>query len=723
MGLIHDSRSHELKFSYIAGTVSCDCRNRFERQLFRSTRGNCYVRFSNIDQFIVDSVTGNPTMKMVFIVFYKSVAIEVKIKKIMDAFSAKMYPLPDMDNSAVVAEVMDVNYTELHDSYITLVRNRDSRLQLCDEYTAHLEFWDWCILREKSVFHTLNLFKPDVRGILRGEGWVPLSQLVAAQAVVRQAHSSIDTSMPSYVDILHKPWPTPPTHFKLNDFRWPFQEFVNTYGVPRYKEVNPALFTAATFPFLYGVMYGDMGHGSILLGFGLFLVMSYSSMAKGKRDIGEMVSSMYMSRWMLLLMGFFSVYCGLIYNDYFALGLDLFGSRWTFTNTGDSYVGQPKCNVDGGPCTVYPFGVDPAWHRAENDLLYMNSMKMKMSVILGIIQMTVGIGLKGFNAKYFKEKLDFYSEFIPMIIFDLCLFGYMVFLIFVKWIINWEARMLSATCFSDFATDTHCTSLDTSCTTPSGTPCTFDSTTEEKCPLNYGGTGDGCSPPSLITTLINIILQIGNVDEPMFYGQGTIQIILLSVGVGCIPVLLFAKPIMLYRMRESKGARKITDMFCSEDSLVGNNSLHKSTFPYDILEKTASEEEVKEEDQEEDFMEIAIHQAIETIEFVLGMVSNTASYLRLWALSLAHTELATVFWEKCMLSVISTGNPIYIFMGFMVFWSVTFGVLLCMDVLECFLHALRLHWVEFQSKFYKADGIPFTPYSISDIIKSSNTFA
>lgn len=96
-----------------------------------------------------------------------------------------------------------------------------------------------------------------------------------------------------------------------------------------------------------------------------------------------------------------------------------------------------------------------------------------------------------------------------------------------------------------------------------------------------------------------------------------------------------------------------------------------------------------------DFGEVMIHQLIETIEFILGTVSNTASYLRLWALSLAHSQLAKVFFDNCLNGGFHNGSVIELYIGFFVFMGATFGVLMCMDLLECTLHTLRLHWVEF----------------------------
>merc|ERR1712241_1267627 len=104
------------------------------------------------------------------------------------------------------------------------------------------------------------------------------------------------------------------------------------------------------------------------------------------------------------------------------------------------------------------------------------------------------------------------------------------------------------------------------------------------------------------------------------------------------------------------------------------------------------------------------------IEYVLGTVSNTASYLRLWALSLAHAQLAEVFYEKTILTGIETFSGGAVFVSCAVFFGMTIAVLMMMDVLECFLHALRLHWVEFQNKFYYADGVAFTPFSYAAFI-------
>lgn len=663
-------------FSTIAGVIFQSDQDRFARTMFRATRGNAFTEFHYIPEPLRDPATGNVVMKSVFVVYYqggRDSAMSLRISRICTSFNASIYTWPRSETEALeqIAQADQVmeDKRKAVEAYEKFLLEECGYLFKCSREGGNslMEEWRMFCLKEKSLFATLNKFDGDVT--LRADCWFPAEEEEAIKSLLILSSSSSSSLtarkevsamlLTSSSSFSSRTASGAPTYIKENEVIGSFQLIVDTYGVPRYKEANPALFAIVTFPFLFGVMFGDVGHGLMLLTLGLWAVFQARHLEKDKT-----LKPLHSHRYLLLAMGFFAVYAGLIYSEFFAIGLNLFGSRWSCPadDSNSSFIectpNYDTLNSPRGP-GPYPFGIDPAWDVANNQLLFVNSFKMKASVLFGVTQMLLGVGLKFANSIYFKNYTDLIFECIPQLAFMLALFAYMDLLIMIKWV--------------------------------------------------YPTTN---SSPGLIDTMITMGLTGGGVKEggALYSNQAHAQSILFSVAVWSVPLMLIPKPVILWiqhKFSTSRGRNGITRMWQRTDS--GDDRSH-------LLTSTLPKESTQEADEEFEMGEVAIHQAIETIEYVLGTVSHTASYLRLWALSLAHQQLSLVFIEKTLYAAMSSEipmilNAVPIYIGFAVFLGVTTAILLGMDVMECFLHTLRLHWVEFQSKFYKADGVKFKPFS------------
>ncbi|XP_039368908.1 V-type proton ATPase 116 kDa subunit a [Mauremys reevesii] len=670
------------KLGFTAGVIKRERMVPFERLLWRACRGNIYLRYTEMDTALEDPITKEQMKKNVFIIFYQGEQLNQKIKKICDGFRATVYTCPE--SAAERREMADGVNTRIEDLNAVITQTESHRQRLLREAAANMWTWGIKVKKIKAIYHILNCCNIDVtQQCVIAEIWFPVADSGRIKRALQQGmERSGSTISPILTAVQSKM--APPTFNRTNKFTAGFQNIVDAYGVGSYREMNPAPYTIITFPFLFAVMFGDCGHGAVMLAFALWMVTNEKTLLAQKSD-NEIWNTFFGGRYLILLMGIFSIYTGFIYNDCFSKSFNIFGSSWHTrpmfrNNTWNPHVLEANQVLQLDPAVPgvysgnpYPFGIDPIWNIASNKLTFLNSYKMKMSVVMGITQMVFGVTLSLFNHIYFKKTINIVLQFIPEMIFILCLFGYLVFMVIFKW-------------------------------------CRFDVHVSQKA-------------PSILIHFINMFLFNYNdpTNGPLYPHQKEVQSFLVIFALIAVPWMLLFKPFIL-RANHRRAQHMLQTPAISENPA---GDIEVEIIDSNHAKKAGQEDHSgdhgghDDHDEEFNFGDMFVHQAIHTIEYCLGCISNTASYLRLWALSLAHAQLSEVLWTMVMnigLKNSGWGGLIGVFIIFAIFAVLSVAILLVMEGLSAFLHALRLHWVEFQNKFYVGTGYKFSPFCFKSII-------
>lgn len=641
-----------MNIGFVSGVIPRERIAAFERILWRTLRGNLYMNQSEIEEPLTDPKTGEKVDKNVFVIFAHGREILTKIRKISESLGADLYTVDDNTN---------LRREQLHsvnghlDDLRSVLDNTRNMLYVELRQVAEVLASDMVkVKKEKAVYHALNMFSYDsTRKYLVAEGWLPSSSLPLIQATLRNVTEQARIQVPSIVEEINTSR-TPPTYIKTNKFTEGFQTIINAYGVAKYQEVNPGLATIVTFPFLFAVMFGDLGHGFIM--FLAASTMIYFERRLIGKKIFEIFDMAFFGRYIMLLMGIFSMYTGLIYNDIFSKPLTLFPSAWTWP---EHFKAGDALEATKVPGYAYPFGLDWAWHGADNALLFTNSYKMKLSIIMGWVHMTYSLCLSQYNHRHFKSRVDTIGNFLPGMLFLQSIFGYLVICIIYKWTVDWPAV--------------------------------------------------GKPAPSLLNMLIYMFLSPGTIEDELYPGQASLQIFLTLIALVCVPWMLLYKPLMLRREHSKPqrdgyqgldGPARVSALD-EDDDEPGRHSIETDASGHALIGNNNAGHD-DDEHHEFDFSEEMIHQIIHTIEFCLNCVSHTASYLRLWALSLAHAQLSIVLWQMTLALSFGVKGVLGVIMTVMLFalwFSCTVIILVIMEGTSAMLHSLRLHWVEAMVSF------------------------
>ena len=159
--------------------------------------------------------------------------------------------------------------------------------RLHEKRVRHLHYLLWRVRASRKLVETISRYER-LHYTYVIQGWVPYSQLPQLRDYVLQASEEvlIEASSPSSEETQHIP-----AALKNPPLLKSFQSLVTNYGYPTYSELDPTPVLALTFPLIFGLMFGDVGHGLLLIFIGLLLASGKVRALRSFKEMGAVVAT------------------------------------------------------------------------------------------------------------------------------------------------------------------------------------------------------------------------------------------------------------------------------------------------------------------------------------------------------------------------------------------------------------------------------------------------
>lgn len=174
------------------------------------------------------------------------------------------------------------------------------REELAERDAPRLRLWRRTLINELRILEARSNFGYTDAACVIG-GWVPAAQVNAVTEQLLEitgGRAVVETEDPAGDA-------EPPSKFQHHPLLRPFTLLVSGYGFPNYREIEPTIFVAVSFLAMFAFMFGDVGHGAVLLLAGL--LMHLRSRKERMRDVGVI----------LIAAGTASLLMGIVYGSYF----------------------------------------------------------------------------------------------------------------------------------------------------------------------------------------------------------------------------------------------------------------------------------------------------------------------------------------------------------------------------------------------------------------------